>query len=245
MRKTTRVKERGCNQMEGSHVGPFAGRRGGKVPEPSQAEISRAESDRAMRLAVSSGVPLPNSRTLIAEGAAVRVVDLKTERYDGPPRDVGPEGSSCEALSSDEEGVVVCYGQTSVALVSHVLGSHPRTERQFRERPPCRTPLVRSSLAGSARERKRPGLCASDVPGLVEHDMRKAVAGNQVALWVPKEGGGADAILGRTIPASGVVQNPARLDEHAGPWLRLHTLWSAGRIHISRCFFIRTLRDAP
>ena len=129
-----------------------------------------------MLLAVSSGVPLSNGRALVAEGAAVRVVDMKTERYDGPPRDVGPEGSKCEALSSEEEGVAVCYGQSSVALVSHVLGSHPRTERQFQGTPVVSYAAGSLLVGGRCSGAQEAGIvCERRAGAWVEHDMRKAV----------------------------------------------------------------------
>jgi hypothetical protein len=136
----------------------------------------------------------------------VRVIDLESGHDVSPPRDVGPEGSSCEALCADEEGVVACYGPSYLAgygpsffaLVSHALSAHPRIERQFEGQPAVSFAAGSLLVGGRCSGEKQPGfVCQRRAGTWIEHDMRKALGAKEVAFWVPKEDGGVAAIFGQ------------------------------------------------
>jgi hypothetical protein len=212
----------------------------GGAPEdtsvPSPAEAAPGASIREIELAVSSGIPLSEGRALVAEGARVRVVDAETGQGDGPARDVGPEGASCEPLSLDEEGIVACYGPSYrygygpdfFAVVSHVLAAHPRAERRFEGQPTVSYAAGSLLVGGRCSGAREAGfVCERRARTWREHDLRKALGGKEVAFWVPKEGGGVAAILGHvTIP--GFVPDPVWFDGDSGALVALSRSTDAG-----------------
>jgi hypothetical protein len=104
----------------------------GPLPEPHPSG-STDSSLKEVMFALGAGIPFGGGQALVGRGPEVRTVDLTTGAVLST-RQVEP-GLSCRVLSTDDEGLAVCY-QYSVKnpltkVVSHVLGPSPRIEKTF------------------------------------------------------------------------------------------------------------------
>ena len=88
---------------------------------------------REVMLALEAGIPLAGGQAVVGQGPEVKTVDLQTGAVLST-RTVAP-GQSCRVLSTEDEGLAVCYQYSvkkpSTTVVSHVLGVTPHLEKTF------------------------------------------------------------------------------------------------------------------
>ncbi len=152
-------------------------------------------------MVVENGVPLPDGRVLVGRGPAAVVVDLASGA-ETHARPIGPEGSSCRAVSADDDGVFICYAyglkKSTFAIVSGALGAAPRVERQFDGTPSLSYAagvlVVGASCDGTVGATA--AACVRRGSGVwTPYDVLSALpAKGEVEGWVPRQDGGAVAI---------------------------------------------------
>jgi hypothetical protein len=205
------------NDQDGAWLQPDGRIEHRRLPDRNYVPPPTAEASAARLLfnAVSNGVPLADGRVLVGEGPGFTIVDLKTGAGT-PPHDLfggtsapaaassTPGKGSCVAVSTDDDGLFVCYHYTvkknSITVLSRGFGAEPRVERHFEGTPPLAYGGGLLVVGGSCDEAQGVGLaCARRSPGIwTPQDIRFALdpktPGAQIAAWVPKEDGGVAAI---------------------------------------------------
>lgn len=182
----------------------------------------------ALRAAVTSGLPLPDGGAIAIDEGTVGRVDLATGRATSAA--ALPEGSgSCVPFGGPEGPLALCASEDRARVVD--LRDAPRIERDFEIEPggqarerfvgvdgealaflgPCegrgRPRLDLDALSGASTvnfsPQQSPALCVRESPGVwVERRLEAADAADVIA-WVPRPGGAATAIVGRSGPLLG------------------------------------------
>ncbi|EYF04366.1 hypothetical protein [Chondromyces apiculatus] len=199
-------------------------RRGGGAAAEVDPGWPEAGSEGAMFAAVEAGVPLGDGGAVAIEGETVGRVDLATGRATAAAQ--LPEGSgSCVAFRAPEGVLALCAGDGQARVIS--LSGAPRIEREFEmdERAsregepfvgvdgealafagPCegrpRPRFDMEALAGSSGSwmaaRQSPVICARVSPGVWRALTVDAADATDLLAWVPRPGGAATAIVGRS-----------------------------------------------
>jgi hypothetical protein len=185
--------------------------------------------------ALQVGIPLPGGQALVARGPQVQTVDLTTGAVLST-RTLEP-GPSCRVLSTDEEGLAVCYQYSvknpSVTVVSHVLGPSPSTEKTFEGTLPtvygAGTLIVSANCDGthatSVACARRPGgtWTQYDAQPAVDVTANPPPTAAMAAfltpmpvVWVPREDGGVTALATKRPVRPGEQFHVARYDLPGG-----------------------------
>ena len=198
-------------KVEGSEVGFVLGeevawlqkdgrllRRALAAPSGSPPEL---EALYRLSRAVASGYPLPGSHALTIDRDGVFDVDLVS----GNAKLVAakpPYGSSCSAVSRDEEGLFVCFSWDSpaptLAVVSHALGPRPKVEKVFKDTPRFAVGGEALIVAASCSGEAAAGVACvrSLTGGWSEVNVQPALGvAWEVLYWVPKTKGGVAALV--------------------------------------------------
>ena len=207
----------------------------GPLPDPHPSGAGSTDSGlRQVMAAIQAGIPLPGGQALVARGPQVQTVDLVTGAVLSTRAiETGP---SCRVLSTEEEGLAVCYQYSvknpSMTVVSHVLGPSPRTEMTFEGTLApvygAGTLIVSAACDGthasSVACARRPGGAWTqyDAQPAVDATANPPPAGMAAVLtpmpvvWVPREDGGITALATKRPVKPGEQFHVARYDLPAG-----------------------------
>jgi hypothetical protein len=189
---------------------------------------------RQVMSALQAGIPLAGGQALVGRGAEVQTVDLATGAVLST-RTLVP-GRSCRVLSTDDEGLAVCYQYSvkkpAMTVVSHALGPSPLTEKTFeRTLPVSYGAGVLIVSTGCDGTHASSVACARRLGGSwTQYDAQAAVAAtanppppNMAAfftpmpvVWVPREDGGVTALATKRPVKPGEQFHVARYDPPTG-----------------------------
>jgi hypothetical protein len=205
----------------------------GPLPDPDPAGSLQSGLGEVM-FALTAGIPLAGGQALFGRGPEVMTVDLQTGTVLST-RTVAP-GLSCGVLSTEDEGLAVCY-QYSIknpltAVLSHVLGPTPQTEKTFEGTlPPVYGAGVLVMGAGCDGAPARSLACARRAGGSwTQYDAQPALDATanppppalapflqpMGVVWVPREDGGVTALATKRPVKSGEEFHVARFDPPTG-----------------------------
>ena len=206
----------------------------GPLPDPRPAG-SMDSGLPAVMSALQAGIPLAGGQALVARGPEVKTVDLLTGAVLST-RTAAP-GLSCRVLSTDDEGLAVCYQYSvkkpAMSVVSHVLGPSPRTEKTFEGTiAPAYGAGVLIVSAGCDGVPASAVACARRPGGSwTQYDAQPAVNATanppppgpmalvltpMPVVWVPREDGGVTALATTRPVKPGEQFHVARFDPGGG-----------------------------